>query len=143
LDPNTLEHVFDGHGFEGHCSLAPPAREVVKFVESPKYQEAATIQQQQQQPTEPQPTLKEAIFPNRSSLDGHSQTSSSSNTKPNIRSKVYLVVDRMCPTPPANAVEAPEAKQQHFLVQVNLAEHLAHMVASHSNIPNSDPFAKA
>jgi hypothetical protein len=141
-DPNTLEHVFDGHDFDGHCSLAPPGREVVKFVESPKYQEAAIIQQQPP-PPEPQPPPKEASFPDRSSLDGHSQTSSSSNTKPNVCSKVYLVMDCMCPPLSADAVKDPEAKHQHFQVQVNLAEHLAHMVTSHYNIPNSEPFAKA
>jgi hypothetical protein len=60
-----------------------------------------------------------------------------SPTKPNVEnvgSKVYLVVDRVCPPLPAQAAEDPEAKQRHFQVQVDLAEHLARKIASHSKL---------
>jgi hypothetical protein len=103
-----------------------PQREV-KAMESPKYihQETTTIKPKESSP-------------DRSSLDGHDGHSptSGSSTKPNfdVGSKVYLVVDRVCPPLPAEAVEDPEAKQRHFQVQVDLAEHLARMVASHSKL---------
>ena len=45
---------------------------------------------------------------------------------------VYVVVDRCCPTLP-DAVDQ-DARQRHFQVQVDLAEKLARMVASHSRM---------
>lgn len=100
-----------------------PRREV-RVLESPKDQETSTNQ------------LKDT-FSDRSSLDldRHTQTNGSS-TKPNVDagSKVYLVVDRVCPPLSAEAGEDPEAKQRHFQVQVDVAEHLARMVASHSKL---------
>ena len=50
-------------------------------------------------------------------------------------SKVYLVVEKVCPeiTGDSGASQTDlEAKQRHYQVQVDLAEHLARMVASHS-----------
>ena len=100
-----------------------PRREV-KAVESPKYQETTTNKQKKSSPDR-----------SSSDLDGHSQTNSSSTKlNVNVGSKVYLVMDRVCPPLPANAVEDPEAKQRHFQVQVDLAEHLARRVASHSKL---------